>query len=544
MSTPSCRTIASDADDLPRALSDLATWRSTYPTSTANEPRWWLRTVSANNSTRLLVHSFGSSRSPADHAVLDALLATGADWHPKPTDDRSANWRRSDLLGHAALLDDHAYVEHTLRCLTSGTGVLLAALAAHERLELHSRRHVALTRLLGMALQDRTADHRHRQILYQRDTILRHLLLRIGRDRDGGARWIDRFDHLARSLEAPARDAFTALLANHHPSSAQLAAAGAAWRQALSRWSEHLDTLESTGAADIDPFQHGLVGPCLAKLIDTLARGLGIRPLDEAYLLHILALCAHPPAVSGPSQLSWIPSLSERSRAHSAEASRALRDDFRWLDFVAAHSETSRAWAGLYQERTAGVRASTDQALHSLRRGDLAGGQEQLRAAASTLANLPTEPRSILDVLGRHVHGAVAYELYCRGRFDDAVAAMDRMGRSLLAAINGETWLLPAALMLPDVDLQKARIARRRRQWSVLEDHARRLVDVAADRVPLCVGQRGPIYFSTVTDHLLKLDLAAAEQQTAEALADRDLRCEEIDAYIRPLYLFDHQVAS
>ncbi|MEM8931648.1 MAG: hypothetical protein AAGE94_10750 [Acidobacteriota bacterium] len=544
MSTPTCRTIASNTD-LAQALATLVAGHTTDSTSTADEPRWWLRTIAADRGPRLLVHSFGSSRSPDDHAALDALLDAGPDWHPELPDDASIDWRRADLLGPASLLDDRTYVEHTLDCLIFGTRVALAALAAHDTLDFQARRHVALTRLLGPALKGWPADRRHRQLLYQRDTILRHLLLRVGRDRDGGERWIGRFDEMAARLETPARAAFAALLDDHHPSSDLLATAGIAWRRALGRWSEHLEAMESTGVADIDPFTHGLVGPCLAKLIDTLARGLGIRPLDEAYLLHVLIVCTQPAAAaSGPNALPWIPALSDRSATHPSAVQRALRDDFRWLDFVEAHGDASRDWADIYRSRTADVRASTDLALHSLRRGDLTSGRAQLRAATSTLASLPPEPRSILDVLGRHVHGAVAYELYCRGRFDDAIREMDRMGRSLVAAIDAEAWLLPAALMLPDVDLQKARIARRRGRWSVLEEHVRRLADQAADRVPLCVGQRGPIYFSTVTDHLLQLDLTTAERQTAQALADRERRCEEIDAYIRPLYLFDHQVAA
>jgi len=106
-----------------------------------------------------------------------------------------------------------------------------------------------------------------------------------------------------------------------------------------------------------------------------------------------------------------------------------------------------------------------------LRRGDAAAGGAILARAARHRDVPDSDYPGVIHVLNRFYHGAVAYYKYQIGDLVGAERELDEAGLAIRRAIEANPILLPIAPMMVDIPLQKARIARSRRDWGAMAQH-------------------------------------------------------------------------
>lgn len=209
--------------------------------------------------------------------------------------DRSLLWteyRRSAVsLGGEPLVSDDGYAARVTVCLGRGCEMALAALAASvSSFELHRRvLFDALTS--GLAAAGFTGAERADYLTYHRDWLIRSV-----RTAPGAVPEAAIYEHFERQAKKPsaARPALRRRARDPDRDGIMLAA----WRRSVAELARYVRPLLAGRRGTVDPFARDPVFLPLFKVFHGLATQLGVEPLLEAFINHLL-LRAHRAADPG-----------------------------------------------------------------------------------------------------------------------------------------------------------------------------------------------------------------------------------------------------
>lgn len=222
------------------------------------------------------------------------------DGHP----DRQLVWthyRRSHIsfVGKPLLLDD-TYVALAVRCLSRGCDLVLEALTDEGS---RGRRQTPLLQALigGTAALGLPAGLRSAYFAFHRDWLVRFLLVRRGAGPEKAAELTAQFDLRRQALGAslvPLREVAEEEWGGAaDEGEGDVDDADAAWRSAL----VDLYRYVSQSPHDLDPFAEHPAFPPIFKVFHGFANQLGVNPLDEAFVHHLLLGMTLPPGTAGPA---------------------------------------------------------------------------------------------------------------------------------------------------------------------------------------------------------------------------------------------------
>lgn len=219
---------------------------------------------------------------------------------PEGPPDRSLLWthyRRSHIsfAGKPLLLDD-TYVALASRCLGRACELVLDALG--EGLSPKRRQTPLLQALIGgIAALGFPAELRGAYFAFHRDWLVRFLLVRRDAGPEKATELTARFDLQAQAL-GPSLESLREV-AEDARSGAGSAGDHDAWQSSLVdlfRYVSRLPALENP----LDPFAADPSFPPLFKVFHGFANQLGLNPLDEAFVHHLLLGLTRPPGTAGP----------------------------------------------------------------------------------------------------------------------------------------------------------------------------------------------------------------------------------------------------
>jgi lantibiotic biosynthesis dehydratase-like protein len=201
--------------------------------------------------------------------------------------DRSLLWtmyRRSHIsLGSEPFLLEDRYVALFTRCLAAGCRRTLEALQPDGSGRVSpSVRPSTLLKLLieGLSGLGFSEEQRLQYLAYHRDWLIRFTLLKNQADLERAEEAIAQFD---RRLQAKAGQ----VEATQRKLSMQ-GAVDPAWRHALAEFWQHARFLCKSPNYHIDSFASDPAFACIFKVLHGLGNQLGITPLDEAFVHHLL----------------------------------------------------------------------------------------------------------------------------------------------------------------------------------------------------------------------------------------------------------------
>jgi hypothetical protein len=104
-------------------------------------------------------------------------------------------------------------------------------------------------------------------------------------------------------------------------------------------------------------------------------------------------------------------------------------------------------------------------------------------------------------------------------------------------AIETHRFLLPIAPLAVDIPLQKARIARRQRDWDGMEAQLDLMYRMETGRHPLLVlGDGTPVDYARLGTHFFSLELSEAERRGVDRMLDESCRLRELRRLTLRLY--------
>ena len=203
--------------------------------------------------------------------------------------DRSLVWttyQRSHVtLGPPVWLRDDSYVALACACLGSGCALLLDAVEAGEWQPM-ARRQQLLAEALLAALPRGGFDnfqHSAQYFKYHRDWLLRFFVAETAKEQE----MISQFRRQARSATVEQlRD-----IARQQWADPQ----NTAWPRALAALSTYTAGFRGQSAFDVDPFTSDVTFPPMFKIFHGLANQIGIPPLQEALVHHLLLTATETP---------------------------------------------------------------------------------------------------------------------------------------------------------------------------------------------------------------------------------------------------------
>jgi hypothetical protein len=496
-----------------RALSDGPAPLRLAPAGAAGDPvEVWLHGSEAGlrageASLRALAREAGVEVDAA-RGLADALIP--ADW-PAAGDPAAVG-----AAGAAAA----AATEVCLDGLASGRGELPA----------YAERQRALLALIVAAVPDPAA--RAPYLAYHRDALVRHPLVQSGH---GSAKVDEVFGVLGAQVRRLGAPAFADVARS---------VAGTVHEGALARWSRAVRALARAGASPaadddrVDPFAAEPWFPLVFRALHSAARLLGIAPLDEAFLHHLLLgdagqgsgrarFCLTPHAHLLPE-----PELDETGRVPGS-----FEEGYPWRELVQVSGAAGAAWLERYRASEARVGRSIQAALPLLRKGRLDEGLEHLRLVEAHRGEVRAEQPGVYHVLGRFYHGELAYYHYVTGDLPRAEREMDAAAASVRRAIETHRFLLPIAPLVVDIPLQKARIARRRRDWAGMEAQLDAMYRMETGAVPLLVLADGTgVDYAALGRHFAGMDLGDHQRRPANRMLDVGCRLLELRRLTLRLY--------
>jgi hypothetical protein len=214
--------------------------------------------------------------------------------------DRTFLWtsygRHQISLGFRPYLQDDRYAALLTACLGRGTEVVLERFASgmDGKCPYPIQKALWLDLVLtGLRAVPLSSDDRLLYLLYHRDCLLRYL--RKQRHWTDGAavmaRLIARFEQQVDGLALKRHELTQAAAAVWDADSTLTSNVGlAAWFEALSALSIYVSPFLGTASYQIDPFAERPLFPVLFKVLHGMANQLGLDPLNEAFLHHLL-LC-------------------------------------------------------------------------------------------------------------------------------------------------------------------------------------------------------------------------------------------------------------
>lgn len=165
-------------------------------------------------------------------------------------------------------------------------------------------------------------------------------------------------------------------------------------------------------------------------------------------------------------------------------------DDLRrysWYHFTALSGPEARRWIGeLHSGECRRIQEDVELALLLFRRRQLAEADALLGDVDERLRGF-AEADAKGHVLRRFYLGSLAYGDYVRGDLDAAERASIAAGEEVRRAIELQRFLLPLAHHCHEFLLQRARIARNRRDWAAMRRLVAEVEEMLRGRRPYCV---------------------------------------------------------
>ncbi|HEX8274252.1 MAG TPA: hypothetical protein VF615_16570 [Longimicrobiaceae bacterium] len=410
------------------------------------------------------------------------------------------------ILGEPPLNSDGELVARFRACLAQSSEVYLAAMSTRCADESsYSDRQSAVLELiltaLPAALPD--TDGQRGYLAFHRDWLIRYPVLQSGHGRAKVAQVFDLLQAQVARMGTPGHWELAAA------SRFVVDGARASWTSCVHSLVKHLSTCEGDPRYQADPFAHGPLFPVLFRLLHAVARQFGVALLDEAFLHHLVLramdsdgavdrFCLAPP-------LDRIPDLDF---GPGKESGRSVEEGYAWRELVALSGAEGRAWSAKYEESEQAVGVVLERALRLLRKGNIEEGRALLRQVDEHRWQIRPELPGIFHVLGRFYHGEIAYYEYQLGNMAGAHRELDEAALSVQRAIETHDFLFPIAPLMVDIPLQKARIARRVRDWPAMERYLRSVYEMQVGDSPLCILTDGTVIsYQFLEDRFKLLDL-------------------------------------
>jgi len=430
-------------------------------------------------------------------------------------------WPRGESTDHP--FESGRLLTQLETCLACSTEIHLDAAGSMPRaLSYGERQHLLLAMILSAgatAFSDLSSRRRFHE--FHRDWLIRYPVLQGGH---GMSKVVELFGILETHVERMGSPKIGDLAARVR---------GAVARRLHVRWSSQIRILAQTLARrdtarpfHLDPFASGLTFPALFRLLHAVARQLGVALLDEA-LLHHLVLRALG-AVGGLERFSLGPHLDglpEPVADQSTNTAVAFEQEYRWRQFIGFSGAHGEAWLETYARTDRGPGGAISTAMAVLRRGDAAAGGAILARAARHRDVPDSDYPGVIHVLNRFYHGAVAYYKYQIGDLVGAERELDEAGLAIRRAIEANPILLPIAPMMVDIPLQKARIARSRRDWGAMAQHLAAMRRMETGDRPLCTLSDGMVIdYASLGSYLRGVVHGEHQQAAMRRLLDANAR--------------------
>jgi hypothetical protein len=208
--------------------------------------------------------------------------------------DRTLVWttyQRSHVtLGMKPWYSDDSFAALAGQCLARGCDLTLDAYAAGAVQSLGDRQKLLLHTLLpalaglGMDSDTRTASY----LRYHRDWLLRFFIAETAKEQQ-----------LLRHFEEKAASMSAALEEIHHTALQMRAQPPVGpWPDALREFASYISGFQGRNEYDLDPFTDDVTFPPIFKMLHGLANQIGMPPLQEAFVHHLLLSSMDLPALS------------------------------------------------------------------------------------------------------------------------------------------------------------------------------------------------------------------------------------------------------
>jgi hypothetical protein len=163
------------------------------------------------------------------------------------------------------------------------------------------------------------------------------------------------------------------------------------------------------------------------------------------------------------------------------------------------------------------------QAMVLFRRHENGGAVELLKSVDAALAVCRAEFPSIVLLLRRWHHSAMAYFYYLEGDLEAAKAALLAAHETVSKLLSLHSFLIPIATHCIDFRIQLARIARRENRWAEVKRHINTVRLIYSDRHPFCVLESGkPIRISDLREFYLSLPLSDEQKENVRFALEED----------------------
>lgn len=221
----------------------------------------------------------------------------------------------------------------------------------------------------------------------------------------------------------------------------------------------------------------------------------------------------------------------------TAKAAQPEKLGFDLFHFVNLSGEEGRQWVDQYETSgCADLKQQIQGCLYLLHAGEAEKAREILERVGRELDSKDVEP-SIIHVIGRWYHGIWAYYYYVVGDLDTAETELYEGLEAIRAGIDDYDFLTSLASHCMDLEIQAARVERRRRRWRRMREHLECSRAMVFGEKPFCVLSDGtPILLSTLSDHFEALPLGEEEKEAVSAFFDDAAKGDTFDKHLRQMY--------
>lgn len=436
------------------------------------------------------------------------------------------------LDGHPAAADP-VLAELAGAALAAADDALRAASAPHGGEAPYAARQGVLLELVVSGVAAAVPERRGAYAAFHRDWLIRWPVLQNGMGLGKAQQVLALLGAQAAQMGSPGMEVLEGSLGTHVPA-AERAEWDGALRDVARYAAERGDDPAFTRA---DPFTADPAFPLLLRLLHGAARRLGVKLLDEAFLHHLVA------AAGGGAQGEFClaPHLQSLPDPPPAEArpqgGTSFEEGYDWRALVARSGDEGRAWAETYAVSERAIGRALDHGLRVLRQGGIQEGAELLAQVREHRDGLRETNPGAYHVLGRFYHGQKAYYEYLLGNLDEAEREMDEAAASIRDALETHGFLLPVAPLIVDIPLQKARIARRERDWPLMARRLEEMLAMEMEAQPLCVLSDGrEIGYPTLRGFFAGMEMEPARRVGVDRVLNRDDRLREFRRLTTRLY--------
>lgn len=215
-------------------------------------------------------------------------------------------------------------------------------------------------------------------------------------------------------------------------------------------------------------------------------------------------------------------------------------DQYPWHHFIARSGEPGERLVQDFDTYHGDdLTHQVDRALALLRGRRLDEGRALLHRSAESIDALRgSAPMSVIYVLERWLHSALAYQRYLEEDFDGAEYSFELAVEAIRSAVEELPCLVMMANHCYDFRAQRARIARNRFRWESMADHIEAGRAMLDNRLPLCILNNGKEIFIEAVDafHRAIEPRDEEERATLEELVDPERRRRSFERSVKDNY--------